>query len=224
MKIVNVGADLVPSRGGIYKTVVLLIRGLEQFNHETQVLSFGAAESSSVFRCPSRFVETVRMPVLKQYHIWRGFYAGRFKELLGCPDLVLIHGLFYQAAIRTARYCAGHKIPYIVVSHGSLDPYVFTYRRMRKQLWTTLYRRALFTRSAAVLFSTAEEARKAAQWTTGGHVEIIPWPVEYVPDYDKSGARADHSGEIWSSSPDESGTILWAGPSAKETSGDDSGV
>jgi glycosyltransferase involved in cell wall biosynthesis len=41
-----------------------------------------------------------------------------------------------------------------------------------------------------VIFSTQAEAEKAATWTSGSKVRILPWPVEYFPDYDKVRARA----------------------------------
>src|ERR1035441_7474978 len=37
---------------------------------------------------------------------------------------------------------------------------------------------------------TRTEAEKAAKWTSGSKVRIIPWPVEHIPDYDKYRARA----------------------------------
>ena len=109
---------------------------------------------------------------------------------MGTPDLVFIHGLFYHAAAATAAYCRRKSIPYAVVSHGSLDPYVFTYRRMRKQAWTSLYRGLMLLNSCAVIFSTCEEAKKAANWTAGVRAQVMPWPVDFVPDYSKSRARA----------------------------------
>ncbi len=190
MKVVNVGINLAPCRGGIYRTVVSFSRAFRRCNYEAIVLGFGPPRGPTEFECPSICIETTRIPVLSKYYVWPGFYDGRFERLLGRPDVVFIHGLFYHAAIRTACYCARRKIPYIVVSHGSLDPYVFTYRRMRKQVWTTLNRKRLCVDPSAVLFSTAEEALRAASWTTGGRTEIIPWPVLSVPDYDKHRARA----------------------------------
>lgn len=191
MKIVHVGVNLIPSRGGIYRTVVSFTEAYENLNYNARILNFGLSTESQVeFRAPSTFIKTSSLPFLKQYHFWDGFRTNAAQEAIGVPDLVIIHGLFYYAAATVASYCRRRAIPYVVVSHGSLDPYVFTYRRIRKAAWTRIYRRKLLAQSSAVLFSTRTEAEKASKWTSDSNVRVIPWPVEYCPDYDKIRARS----------------------------------
>jgi glycosyltransferase involved in cell wall biosynthesis len=191
MQILNVGINLVPSCGGIYQTVTSFTNAFAAWNYDARVLSFGRpAEDCLEFNVPSRFIQTSRFPVLKQYHFWPGFYTGAVRSLIGVPDVVFIHGLFYHAAGAVAGYCRRRGIPYVVVSHGSLDPFVFTYRRIRKQAWTRIYRNRLLVQASVVLFSTAAEAEKATKWTLGSNVQVVPWPVGFVPEYDKSRAKA----------------------------------
>jgi glycosyltransferase involved in cell wall biosynthesis len=191
MQLVNVGVNLAPSRGGIYRTVASFARAFVQSGYSSHILSFGCKDEGAPDFCiPCEFIQTSRLPVLRQYYYWHGASDKSFRRKIGTPDLVFIHGLFYHAVAAAAEYCLRKSIPYVIVSHGSLDPYVFTYRRLRKQVWTSLYRRLLFLNSSAVVFSTGEEATKAAKWTDGGRTAVIPWPVDFVPDYSKVPARA----------------------------------
>ena len=190
MKIVNVGVNLMPNQGGIYRTVILLAEAFESLNYNSRVLNFGLSESAPALLSPFTFIKTTSIPMLRVYHFWHGFFTNAAEEAIGAPDLVIIHGLFFHAASAAASYCRRRGIPYVVVSHGSLDPFVFTYRRFRKESWTRMFRRRLFAQSSAVLFSTHAEAEKAARWTSESNVRVIPWPVEYSPDYDKAQAKA----------------------------------
>jgi glycosyltransferase involved in cell wall biosynthesis len=86
-----------------------------------------------------------------------------------------------------AKYARKKGIPYVVVAHGSLDPWTFSYRGWRKQAWMWQAGNALLSGAHHVLFSTSAEMRKAGKWvnTTG---RVVHWPVEFVPDYDKAAA------------------------------------
>jgi glycosyltransferase involved in cell wall biosynthesis len=137
------------------------------------------------------FIQTSRWPVLKQYYFGFAHYEREVRTILKSSEVVFIHGLFYHSAAAVAGYCHAHDIPYIVVGHGSLDPYVFTYNSLRKRAWITAYRKWLFVDSAALLFSTKAEAEKARPWTGSSHVEVVHWPVDLVPDYDKDCARTE---------------------------------
>jgi glycosyltransferase involved in cell wall biosynthesis len=191
MTILNVGVNLMPSRGGIYRTVVSFSEVLANLNYNGPVINFGpAGESDPALSASCTFIKTTSVPLLRNYHFWHGFCTHAAEKLIGVPDLVFIHGLFFHAASAVASYCHNRGIPYVVVSHGSLDPYVFTYRWLRKGAWTRIYRKKLFVQSSAVLFSTRAEAEKASKWTAGGNVAIIPWSVDFVPDYDKPRARS----------------------------------
>jgi glycosyltransferase involved in cell wall biosynthesis len=181
----------MPSRGGIYRTVTSFTRAFADLGYSGHVLNCGrSTESDGESQASWTFIKTSSLPVLKQYFFWPGFLTNAAREAIGVPDLVFIHGLFYHAAVAVALYCRSLGIPYVLVGHGSLDPVVFTYRWIRKEVWTRIYRKRLLVQSSAVLFSTRAEAEKASKWTSGSKVQIIPWPVEHFPDYDKNRAMA----------------------------------
>ena len=192
VQIANIGINLFPNRGGIYRTVKSFTQVFNQLAWDASVLNFGASiEGPTAFACPSTFIQTLRWPKLRQYYVGLGYYKPEIRKVLSSADVVFIHGIFHHAAAVVSAYCRARNVPYILVSHGSLDPYVFTYNSIRKRVWTTTYRKRLFVDSAAVLFSTQAEAEKAKRWTNGGNVEVLYWPVDLVPEYDKSDAKAE---------------------------------
>jgi len=93
-------------------------------------------------------------------------------------DVVLVHGLFrhhYGWAIGKAR---AHGKPYLVVPHGALDPYAFSYARLPKELWWQAVGRPGLRRAASVVFATARERDKAAARVTGVRSRVVHWPIE----------------------------------------------
>lgn len=191
MDVLHIGIDLTAKYGGIYSSVRAFTEAFREQGYCPRVVNFGEAnEPISGLSCSCTHVGVTRIPVLRQYRFWDGFWSAKFGRLAGTPDAVFIHGGFYHAAAAGAAYFRKRRIPYFFVSHGSLDPYVFTYRSLRKRTWTTLYRKRLLVDSEAVIFSTAEEARRAAAWTNGSRTEVILFPTPYAPDYDKPRARA----------------------------------
>jgi glycosyltransferase involved in cell wall biosynthesis len=83
----------------------------------------------------------------------------------------------------------GLGIPYCIVPHGALDPWVFTYRGLRKRLWMASLGRGFFERSAGVLFATAREREKAAFRVDGRRSWVVNWPVPYCHVDDPQAAR-----------------------------------
>jgi len=80
-------------------------------------------------------------------------------------------------------------IPYCVVPHGALDPWVFTYRGLRKRAWMASLGRRLFEGSAGVLLATAREREKAAPWIGDCRSWVVNWPVPYGQVDDPQDAR-----------------------------------
>jgi glycosyltransferase involved in cell wall biosynthesis len=101
-----------------------------------------------------------------------------FEEAIRNADIVFIHLLYRDHSTWAARIARESGKPIVVVPHGGLDPYVFTYRGLRKRIWLRMHRDLLFGGASTMLFATDAEAKKAGsavRWSSEG---IIPWPVE----------------------------------------------
>lgn len=191
MRIVNVGINLVPEAGGIARSVQLFVAAQQQLGLSS-VVSFGRRGfyepgSHGPGSPQSRFITVPSLPLLRKYYWWPGGYGSGARALFGEADLVVIHGLFFHPGVVAARFARQRGVPYVVVSHGSLDPLVFRYRSWRKKAWMWQAGRTLLDRASAIVFSTERERRKAARWSNG-RSHVVHWPVAYVPDYDKAAA------------------------------------
>jgi glycosyltransferase involved in cell wall biosynthesis len=100
--------------------------------------------------------------------------------LLAGADLLSCHILYRYSAHWVASRARRRGLPYWVVPHGCLDPYVFTYRAGIKRVWMRLFGRRILREATHVIFSTRREMEKASPWLTAGraNARVVPWPVE----------------------------------------------
>ena len=94
-------------------------------------------------------------------------------ELARNYDVIVCHMLFRYHNDWATRL----GIPYFVVPHGSLDPYVFSYRRLQKELWM-LACGTRFFRAEGVIFATQRESQKVFRGIGSDKAHVINWPVE----------------------------------------------
>ena len=71
--------------------------------------------------------------------------------------------------------------PYFIVPHGSLDPYAFGYRRLRKEFWLLAVGARYFQRAEAVIFATRREQQKTFRGIGSDKAKVICWPVAEAP-------------------------------------------
>lgn len=96
-------------------------------------------------------------------------------------NLITIHCLFQFHIVIGYVLSKIKKVPYIVFLHGSLDPYVFSYRAIPKYLWMYLIGQRILQQASAVICTSNREAEKASNYLRNSNVEICPLGIE-VPD------------------------------------------
>jgi glycosyltransferase involved in cell wall biosynthesis len=187
MRILNLGINLVPEAGGISRTVTDFVKAERDLGHKAAVVSFwrgGLYEPELGSLAEYGYVRVPNIPVLRSYYWWPKGYLGGMRALLNATDLLMIHGLFFHPGVLAAAWARRLGIPYVLVVHGSLDPWVFSYHRWRKKLWMWHVGSRLLKGATAVIYSTEAERRKAGGWA-GSRDHVVHWPVPWVPDYDK---------------------------------------
>jgi glycosyltransferase involved in cell wall biosynthesis len=97
----------------------------------------------------------------------------RATQLARSYDVIICHMLFRFHNEWVTRL----GIPYFIVPHGSLDPYVFGYRRLRKEIWLSTIGARTFQRAEAVIFATQREQQKAFRGIGSDKAKVICWPV-----------------------------------------------
>ena len=113
---------------------------------------------------PARFFNSVAIDD------WIDTHVGRFQ-------LVELHGVFTAVTARAARVLARRGVPYLLRSHGGLDPFDLRKKSLLKRLLGPWYIRPLVDRCAGIMCTTDLEAQRLV--TFGGKARrfVVPLPV-----------------------------------------------
>jgi glycosyltransferase involved in cell wall biosynthesis len=110
-------------------------------------------------------------------------------HLLRESNLIISH-MLYRYHIQWASSIARRmRIPYWVVPHGSLDPYVFTYRAWQKKVWMSIFGRRILREASRVIFATEREKHKAAAWLDCNNACVMHWPINAVDTSNREQVR-----------------------------------
>jgi glycosyltransferase involved in cell wall biosynthesis len=168
-----VGIGLLPANGGAYKSTL-------QFRQAMGANSLSFSEHGEV-GAPGDGIN----------HLWSGDSAldrwflrvskselAKAEPLVAMADLLQCHVLFRQHAHWVWRQARRWRMPYWVVPHGCLDPWVFSYRRQVKLWWMRFYGRRILRDAQAVIFATRREHEKAKPWMAHDNGHVVRWSVE----------------------------------------------
>jgi glycosyltransferase involved in cell wall biosynthesis len=174
MRVTQVCLDYAPSSGGTSNSVT-------DFNQvfKGAVITFiSRAESAQVLANDNVVaIPTVSGFLGDQYALALPGALEQPGNLLSQTDLLVCH-MLYRYHIQWATEIARRKgIPYWVVPHGSLDPFVFTYRSRRKWLWMRLMGKSILRKAACVIFATENEKQKALMQFPEMNAVVVHWPV-----------------------------------------------
>lgn len=130
-------------------------------------------------------------------------------EALAGADLVICHSLYRAHVPAVRRICLRRSIPYWIVAHGMLDPWVVSQRWLAKRWWLSGPGRPCLRDASRVIFSTASERAKAARFHRGANTAVVSWPVATPDLAGRTGARErvrQHMGIA-----DHERILLWLG-------------
>lgn len=167
------GLCLGRTTGGPYKTIL-------QFRQTLGGLIVSFSDAAEVEVVPGDGVEhlyTRTGRLTRWYRMLTRSGRRRFRELAGDPSHLESHILFRHHAWVVYREAKRLGVPYWIIPHGCLDPYVFTYRGWVKLLWMNLAGRRILRNAKYVIFSSKRELEKASCWMSGDNARVIRWPV-----------------------------------------------
>jgi glycosyltransferase involved in cell wall biosynthesis len=177
LKVVQVGWNWINELGGAAQSVSNFQKALGSF-----VVSF-TKENGGLYR-GSENVKQLHIPYadcnINRYSYSRSPLKEQAEQVLIEADLIVCHGFYryhFDWAVKIAKQ---HNIPYWIIPHGSLDPYVFTYRALSKKIWFALKGNKSFADASALIFATESEREKAQIYAAVDRSHVIHWPVEYV--------------------------------------------
>jgi glycosyltransferase involved in cell wall biosynthesis len=185
VRIHQVGYNLIPKSGGVYTSAQAFTSALLQAGHSVECVSFtDPAAIPSEYPSLWKHVAVTRSRLGRAYADVREADLKSSEKKLETADLIFVHLLYRRHAVWAARFARARGIPIVVVPHGALDPWVFSYRGKRKRIWLLAYRSFLFGSGSTILFATEAEATKAASIISPGKSRIISWPVSRLTTTD----------------------------------------
>lgn len=168
MRVLRVIASVDPRTGGPVEGLKLSATAMREDGHETEVATLDNPSASFVTDFP--FAVHACGPGTKIYGYtpvlarWIGDNAHRF-------DAAVVHGLWNHASIGGWQGLRKAGLPYVVFTHGMLDPWfrqAYPLKHMFKQAFWTFAQGKVLRDADQVLF-TSEEERLAARGVFFGH-------------------------------------------------------
>jgi len=168
MRILHVIPSLAARDGGPAKVVVEMCRELTRRGAEAEIYTTNLDGRGLLDVVPGKpvtqgGVRVTYFPVdLSDYYKISRPLAAALKATIPNYDAVHIHSLYQFPSTVAAYYCRRYAVPYVVIPHGALDPFLFRRHRARKWLYEVAFERRNLHHAAAVQFTSEEESILAA--------------------------------------------------------------
>jgi glycosyltransferase involved in cell wall biosynthesis len=173
LKVLHVLPTLSPSAGGVPTVVSGLVEAQAEAGIEAVVATTNVDTPSGVYHRPGWdklangtvpvFYGEAQVPKLMASLS----LANYLRKAIPDFDVVHVHGLYRFPNTAAAYWSRRHGVPYIVVPHGTLDPYLHK-RSSSSALWAKRLHERLFAlpnlNSASAIHYTAEEERELASF------------------------------------------------------------
>lgn len=194
-KLVQIGVDLIPANGGIHKST---LQFSEAFG-ESPIVSFtqqGEIPDSPEQARPIQHFPLCQNKLLEWYGYAPSHVRKKAEEVAREAEVLCCNIMLRHHACWTRSLAKRENIPYWFVTHGQLDPYVYTTRASIKKVWLKLFGRKILEDAAYVIFATERERQKAAWFYKGANTCVIHWPVELIDISKKQDARTRIRAEL----------------------------
>ncbi len=104
--------------------------------------------------------------------------------------VISLHGVFVMTTARAARICRSMRKPYLLHTHGALDPFDLQKHRFAKGILGRIYIYPLLENAAGVVCTAKMEAERMMTFGAKTHKFIVPLPV-LQQNSKKSGYRKE---------------------------------
>jgi glycosyltransferase involved in cell wall biosynthesis len=189
MRVIHVIPSLDPADGGPPQVAVKLAEAQARIGHEVRLLHLQPpahrleAVAGLVQSPPGELrstVESIDRPrgLVARFGAWRGRIACHR------PQIVHIHGVWEPEVVAAARECRRHRIPYVIETFGTLNPWSLEQRRLKKRIFLAILHGRMLRRSCFLHALNPQEADHLEALRLGTRVEVFPNGIfieEFVP-------------------------------------------
>lgn len=185
-----VAGSLLPWTGGPLKSIGAFQRALD-----ASVVSFVTRRDMPYHALPLpesrlQLVGCRRLPGFSHFLVPELRELKPARRLVDAAEMVSCHSFYNSHPAWMYGVCRRHGLPYWLVPHGILDPYVAGRNPLVKRLYMTAVGRACLSNAAATVFSSNNERDKAMRSVRIANPVVIHWPVDIPPEFDREAARA----------------------------------
>jgi len=193
MKILKVTGGYPPAfaQGGTATAAHSLMKALKRQGADVAVLTLNI-NGKERLEPSNGFVDYEGIPVWYcrgEMHPFP-YYSQEFTRVLSEQikdfDIVLLDSNWTSYGLSTGKICRGNKKPYIIYSHGCLDPSHLKISRFKKNLWWRFFDAPLYNNANAVVALTKAEVDHLRNKDVRTPITVIPNGVEQDPDKEKA--------------------------------------
>jgi glycosyltransferase involved in cell wall biosynthesis len=163
MRVLNCIRTMDPAFGGPVEAIQQLGTAMMRRGHRVEVACLDDPNSSWLTQSPVPVIALGPAPGVfgysSNFHRWIRENAPKY-------DIVIIHGIWQYHSFGTWRGLCGTKVPYVVFTHGMLDPWfktTYPLKHMKKWLYWPWADYRVLRDATAVLFTCEEERVLARQ-------------------------------------------------------------
>jgi len=176
MEILNIIPDVTVAAGGTVTTMNHINEILLSGGHRVQVLAIESQGKTVSVNGILKGVSPSFPNRLSNSDAAASWLAESFAQF----DVVFIHGVWTAINLRSSLFLRRQRRPYVVIPHGSLDPFDLNKKSLLKRLLGPVFIRPCLEGSSAVLCSTPREAECLVTYGAKCRKIVLPWPVALV--------------------------------------------
>lgn len=170
--VAHLGTALIRSNGGVATSVRQFKDALDGF-----VVSMKEARHSGTDELYPDYNYINSNPLFGKYCLPTGSEARRVRELLKDVGLLTCHNLYRGHVHFVDSAYRRRGVPYWVVPHGVLDPYVFKTNWLVKRSWMAAIGKRFLRSARVVVYATRREREKAEINACNPNGVVVNWPI-----------------------------------------------
>ncbi|ALG67523.1 glycosyltransferase [Beggiatoa leptomitoformis] len=190
MNILHVIANLAPRYGGPAKACFEIARAVAQRGHNVTIYTTNQDGDTELDEPLNQLLQrdgvNLRFFPIQSPRFWGTSLpmATALAHIIPNMDIVHVHSLYLFHNLVAPWLCRWYKKPYLMLPHGTLDPFLYHRHRQRKQLMEWAFENRNIRHTTAMHFITPEEQTLANPYIFNAPSVVVPLGLN-LEEYDQ---------------------------------------